>query len=146
MPKMVWYSLNPGFRNAEKGDFTIGTHSPVFGIGNDGLSLGDLRWVDESYVAVDHRDLTPETFEIVQNYPNPFNGSTTIQYKINNPGMINIQIFDIRGRKLMDEMRNHNNPGNYAFHWSADQLPTGVYYCKIISNGQYKSKAMLYLK
>ncbi len=34
------------------------------------------------------------------NYPNPFNPSTTIAYEVSAPGLVRLQVFDLRGRQV----------------------------------------------
>lgn len=136
---------NPGFRNPEEGDFTIGSHSPVYGIGNDGHSLGDLRWVDESYLTIDD-EKQPEDFMIAGNYPNPFNGNTTIFYSVQKPSKIKIQIYDLKGREVYQNNIYHENSGKYTTHWSPENISSGIYYCKIFTNMNSKSFSLLYLK
>ena len=61
-----------------------------------------------------------QSFRFPQNYPNPFNPTTTITYNLDQPGMVNLVIYDLLGRKvdtLVDEMKS---PGYYAVKWNAE--------------------------
>ena len=139
-------NVDPGYRNPAEGDFTIGSHSPVYGIGNDGMSLGDLRWVDESYVAIDNDDASAETFTIVGNYPNPFNGNTKIHYTINDPAKVKIQIYNLQGQRVFEQSLYHAQAGKYSINWSPVSQPSGIYYCKISVGAKQNTWPMLYLK
>ena len=43
---------------------------------------------------------TPQSFQLGQNFPNPFNPDTTIPFRIEVPGIVEIQIFDINGKHI----------------------------------------------
>jgi len=74
-------------------------------------------------------------FQLNQNYPNPFNPTTTITYRLNEPGMVNLVIYDLLGRKvttLVDEMKS---PGSYEATWNARDFASGVYFYRIELGG-----------
>ena len=73
----------------------------------------------------------PKTFVLSQNYPNPFNPKTTINFQLNQPGMVNLVIYDLLGSKvetLVDEMKT---PGSHAAAWNARDFASGVYFYRI---------------
>ena len=87
---------------------------------------GEPTWVD---------DMIPVGFDLVQNYPNPFNPATTIDYRLDKAGMVNLVIYDLLGRKvetLVDEIKT---PGNYEVRWSAEGCASGVYFYRIEAGG-----------
>jgi len=76
---------------------------------------------------------TPNEFSLSQNYPNPFNPKTIINYQLDQPGMVNLVIYDLLGRKvatLVDEMKT---PGSHAVTWDANGFASGVYFYRIES-------------
>jgi hypothetical protein len=78
---------------------------------------------------------TPNNFIVLQNYPNPFNSSTTIHYKVNTTTNITIKIFNAFGEEIITLLDNEEKTeGDYDIKWSADNLASGVYFCRIYSN------------
>jgi hypothetical protein len=80
----------------------------------------------------------PVEYRMKQNYPNPFNTSTKIGFNIPRDGIVNMKIYDIRGREIVTLMNNFHRAGEYETEWNAVNLSTGVYFCKLIS-GNYNS-------
>ena len=81
---------------------------------------------------------TPAEYDLKQNYPNPFNSSTKIRFSIANDGIVNLKIFDIRGRELVTLINNFHKAGEYEADWNSVNLSTGIYFCKLTS-GNYNS-------
>ena len=93
----------------------------------------------------------PDDFLLIQNYPNPFNSSTTISYKINSPGVYELTIFDIKGRKSVILRYGFHTIGNYEVQWggkssSGGNIPSGVYFYRIRSKDQSLQKKLVLLR
>jgi len=79
-------------------------------------------------------------------YPNPFNPNTTIEYKIPEPANISIVIYNILGREVEKLIEAHKNPGRYQINWSAKNISSGVYLCRLISDKYTETKKIVLLK
>lgn len=66
-------------------------------------------------------------FEILQNYPNPFNPTTTIRYKMSSSGYVNLKLYDITGRLIIELLNEKKLSGEYSFKLNASNLPSGTY-------------------
>jgi hypothetical protein len=82
----------------------------------------------------------PTITAIQSNYPNPFNSQTTIVYTVANlgpvPAQINIDIFDIVGRKVRTLVDERKEVGIHRITWDArndegSECPSGVYFARI---------------
>jgi len=73
----------------------------------------------------------PETFILSQNYPNPFNPKTTINFQLNQPGMVNLVIYDLLGRKVTTLVEEVKTPGSYAAVWNGQEYASGVYFYRM---------------
>ena len=107
--------------------------------------LASLSAVSEPTSVVDWE--LPETFVLSQNYPNPFNPKTTINYRLDQAGMVNLVIYDLLGRKvttLVDEMKT---PGSHEVSWNAEDYAGGMYFYRIeLGGSKVLTQKMLLVK
>ena len=61
---------------------------------------------------LDNDPTSPITFSLSENYPNPFNPTTTIDFSIAEPGMVNLSIFDASGRLVKNLVSENKNVGS----------------------------------
>lgn len=89
----------------------------------------------------------PAEFELSQNYPNPFNPSTKIDYQIPSDGNVNISLFDLSGKEVL-QLVNENKPaGYYSVTLNASALSSGIYFYNITtSNGFVNTKKLMLVK
>lgn len=81
----------------------------------------------------------PKSNELYQNFPNPFNPTTTIRFDIPKKSDVQIIIYDIRGSEFVNFHESEINPGQYAYKFDGTTLPSGIYFCKLISNDYSKT-------
>lgn len=75
---------------------------------------------------------------LYQNHPNPFSNSTKIRYSVNTPGMVNISVFDLRGRLIKKLTNNHVKSGFYDVTWNGKDskdrsASSGLYLIRMVS-------------
>lgn len=109
------------------------------------VSILNLEW-SSTLAQVDEK-----TFQLEQNYPNPFNPSTTIRYKLEQPGQVRLSIFDITGREVMRVMDQYQVGGSYSVTWNGrdeagQQLASGVYFARLNVNGAFSTMRMMLAK
>jgi hypothetical protein len=80
----------------------------------------------------------PRGFAISQNYPNPFNPSTMIRFSADHPARIQINVYDMLGRKVATLADADFFPGVYSVSWNGTgegrgQLPSGIYYARMVA-------------
>lgn len=103
--------------------------------------------VDYGQVGIeDQADLIPNDFTIKQNYPNPFNATTVIEYAIKNPGNVEVSVFNVLGQKVATLASGYHNAGEYSVTWDAGNVPSGVYFAKVMSSERSESVKMVLLK
>ena len=73
----------------------------------------------------------PKEFEISSVYPNPFN--PICQLSIVNPkfSLIEISVYNIRGKLVSDIYSGNLSPGFHNFHWNAQNFQSGLYFIKV---------------
>ncbi|MBN1969819.1 MAG: T9SS type A sorting domain-containing protein [Candidatus Delongbacteria bacterium] len=96
---------------------------------------------------IEYEDNMIKTAELYQNYPNPFNPSTTIAYSLKNVSNVNIEIFDISGRRIESIKLGNQNIGKHSFKFDGKELSSGVYfYCLMANNKLVDTKKMIMIK
>ena len=87
-------------------------------------------------------DLKPDNLKVynLKYYSNPNNGKFTLDFDLNSNESIEIQIFNMSGEKIYDELME-NFTGEY--HGEIDLSDKGVYILKIIQGGKMQSKKII---
>ena len=93
----------------------------------------------------------PGSFFLKQNHPNPFNQSTTISYRLNKPGTIQILIYDDLGRLVNSLKKEANTDGEFTEIWdgrdrNGNISPSGIYFYGLKTDdavSQLKSMVLL---
>lgn len=104
---------------------------------------------DPNFVSVDeptYQSNNLNTFSLFQNYPNPYNSQTTISYSVPISSLVQIQIFDILGRKVSTLLNEEKAAGNYKINFNARELTSGVYFYRLQAGDYVETKKMIYLK
>ncbi len=88
----------------------------------------------------------PSAFRLKQNYPNPFNPSTLIEYDIPESSFVEIEVFDLIGRKVQSLVNERKTPGFYSVEFDASNLASGTYFYRLTSGDFVQFKKMLLIK
>jgi len=70
-------------------------------------------------------------FTLEQNYPNPFNETTTIDFILEAPSHVVLEVFSIGGEKICQLANEKKSPGKYSVPFNAKDLPAGIYYYRL---------------
>ncbi|MCF7833243.1 MAG: phosphodiester glycosidase family protein [Candidatus Marinimicrobia bacterium] len=73
----------------------------------------------------------PMNFDLLSIYPNPFNPQTTINYELKNDTDVKMQLFDIKGDKIMDLIDQRQRAGDHHYCLSGNDLASGIYICSL---------------
>lgn len=91
-------------------------------------------------------DVLPKAFALNQNYPNPFNPSTIIGYQVPTAGFVSLKVFNMLGEEVATLVSEMKSPGMYETSWSADGLPSGVYFYRMTAGSFTETRRMMVLK
>ena len=97
---------------------------------------------DNEISSIDELEIVelPETFVLQGNYPNPFNPSTTIQFSLPETADVEIQIFDMLGRRAMVIPSQSIEAGaNRSIQLNASALASGSYFYRVIARMDSKT-------
>jgi PKD repeat protein len=119
-----------------------------------GPILGKIAYIAENLFQVDY-GVIPQHFMLHDNYPNPFNMTTSIHIDIPdndfNNEIININIYNLLGKKVSELYRGPLSPGKYRLHWdgknhSGNDMASGLYILSFQSQSYFSSKKMILLR
>jgi hypothetical protein len=88
----------------------------------------------------------PKEFNLFQNYPNPFNPETQIRFDIPRSSNVVLTIYDGIGKEIAVLVNEELRPGEYSVDWNANNIPSGVYFCKIRAENFTDTKKLVVLK
>jgi hypothetical protein len=88
----------------------------------------------------------PDRLLISRNYPNPFNSSTVIEFVLNAPSDLRLEVFDCLGRRIRKAAYFDYPAGEHRITWNAEGQSSGVYFYRIESERYVYSGSMTLLK
>ncbi len=88
---------------------------------------------------------------MISNFPNPFNPETTLLFSIPQDGQVCLEIFNVKGQKVVNLVNSRMEKGNHKVAWSGkdsnnNSISSGVYFSKLTSGGKTQVKKMLLMK
>jgi Peptide-N-glycosidase F, C terminal/FlgD Ig-like domain len=106
----------------------------------------DLSAVEPQSAAIESSRLS-----LAGNHPNPFGPSTTLNYRLSEPGDVRIAIFDATGSRIRYLERQHESAGLFTWDWDGLNeaglpVPGGVYMYELKSGTERASAKMMLLR
>ncbi|MBU1936547.1 T9SS type A sorting domain-containing protein, partial [bacterium] len=84
---------------------------------------------------------------LYSNYPNPFNSTTQIQFGLTKAADVTLKIYDVTGREVRMLLHSeHFMPGTRVVTFNAQELPSGIYFCRLQTKDISVTKKMVLLK
>ncbi len=88
----------------------------------------------------------PEQSGLNPAYPNPFNPRAQLGFRIANPGMVQISIYNLNGQVVSNLVNGFFVPGNYSVMFDADGLGSGVYLAKFSTGNVNQIRTLMLVK
>jgi hypothetical protein len=93
----------------------------------------------------------PDGFELKQNHPNPFNPITEISFTIPQSEHVQLQIFNVTGRKVKTLVDGNLSAGEHTYEWdstddSGGKVASGVYFYRLTAGDVTATKKMTLIK
>ena len=100
---------------------------------------------------LDNDIVNPIEFSLSDNYPNPFNPSTSIDFSIAEPSVVDLMIYDASGRLVKTLVSENKGVGSYTVNWDGTNnngvsVSAGMYLYKINTENYVETKKMLLVK
>jgi len=92
-----------------------------------------------------------ETSGLGNSYPNPFSSITFIPLEIKQPGLVTLEILDIRGSRIKTLVSKMFEPGTSTLQWdgtdaNGNKLPGGIYLYRLTSENSIETKRLIFIK
>jgi len=88
----------------------------------------------------------PTEYALMQNYPNPFNPTTIIRYQLPTASVVQLEVFDVLGKKVASLVNSKQAAGDYSVLFDASSLSSGVYFYRLQASQFVQTKKMLLVK
>ncbi len=130
----LWYDKN-GNNVIDAGDLVIDSK-----LTSHSLTVGPSSGIN--LISID----VPEKYFLHPNYPNPFNPTTKINFDVARNSFVSVNIFDVSGKRIEKIAGSEMRAGKYEFTWNAENLPTGIYYCRMETENYSASVKLVLVK
>ena len=93
----------------------------------------------------------PEMTTLDPPFPNPFNPQTKIMYHLSNAGHVEINVFDLMGRKVKTLFNEYQSAGSYTLYWhgqdnTGNQMASGAYLIMLKTAEEVKNQKVILLQ
>ncbi len=88
----------------------------------------------------------PYEFSLSQNYPNPFNAQTTIEITLPMESEIELAVYDLLARKVAVLFEGIKAAGTHSMIWNAKDVPSGIYFYQLSSEGYSQFNKMTLIR
>lgn len=117
------------------------------GSGNQAFLFDTHDMTKPEIVSVQNpKDESIKSFFLEQNYPNPFNPSTTISFRLEKDGKVTLKVYNIVGQEVIALIDGEMKEGEHKIVWEQKNVASGIYFYKLSSKGNTKTRKMLLLK
>ena len=112
-----------------------------------GCVIGGVVYGDTLVTSVDDdKEAIPIEFSLAQNYPNPFNPSTIIQYAISSRQFVTLKVYDVLGNEIATLVNEEKPAGEYEVEFDGSNLSSGIYFYRLTSGSNIKTKKMVLIR
>ncbi len=87
-----------------------------------------------------------QLFALAQNYPNPFNPTTNIEFSLQQPGNIILQVYSSNGQKVAELANGYYTTGSHSVTFDASKYASGIYIYRIVTEQGSISRKMMLIK
>ncbi len=117
----------------------------------DAPDIGAFEFVDETTpVTLNGVNQIPDDYNLIS-YPNPFNPVAIISYNLPQAGNVDVVIYDITGRQVIQLDSGYRTAGSHTLSWNATddygrQVASGIYLLRIQAGKYLKTIKMTYIR
>ena len=102
----------------------------IWALGYEGKQTEPWQLIEEvngrrSSTLVSTEKTVPNDFTVALPYPNPFNASVEVRYHVPGPGLLQVDLYDVLGRRIHAWSQRTESAGHAKWHWDG-QYRTGT--------------------
>jgi hypothetical protein len=123
-----------------------------YGVSEYGLIAQALNWFGITSLETGYNIFdVPSNFKLYQNQPNPFNPITKIRFYVPFNTNIELTVYNLLGEKIVTLLHQELNTGVHTEVWNGKNhlgidVPSGVYFYKLLSDNFIKTNKMILMK
>ena len=117
-----------------------------FGAATDSTSLSGIkvdRIAGPTGLRVQPAEIPAWTFTV---FPNPTNASAVFRYSVPAAESLAFIVHDLVGRRVADIDLGHVPAGVHEYHWAAERLASGTYYCTMKGDSYSVTRKIVIIK
>ncbi len=88
-------------------------------------------------------ELEQNNLQVAQNIPNPFDLTSVVNFSLNKPTNVTLDIVDLTGKIVLSENLGARSSGNHQYTINGSQLAAGVYYYSLTAGSQKITRKMV---
>lgn len=101
---------------------------------------------DMEATSIGETEDVPGSVKLNQNYPNPFNPATQIEYVLDESGHVNLEVFNMMGQRVATLVNENKNAGSHTVTFDANNLASGMYLYRLVTDNAVLTRRMTLLK
>jgi hypothetical protein len=117
----------------EDGKGKLDVYEWIFNVYDPALSINENIQIADKYY------LYPPS-------PNPFNPSTKITYEIKEPGNLEINVYNIKGQKIVELINKYEGKGRYNVEFNGLNYSSGIYIIEMKTKNFYFNRKVVLIK
>ena len=110
--------------------------------------FGEDKYSTDGFSVLRIQDVkaSPGQFGIVDAYPNPFNNRSSIKYNLKESSEIDLALFDLTGRRVLDLVSGRKKIGQYSISIEGSSLSSGMYIVQLQAGEQISKRKVTLVK
>lgn len=111
---------------------------------------GKTRW--HGPISINTANLNiPDEYLLEQNYPNPFNPTTNIEFQLQHPGTVSLDVFNVEGQLVRSLVQESLPAGHYTRVWDGldehgNAAASGIYTYQLRVGNTIDTKKMVLIR
>ena len=147
-------SFTSSYQHSAETTACLVCHAPGESAGDGSFTMGKMSCTachepHDEIVAV--AESQAPSFMLHGNYPNPFNPTTAIEFTIDDPGMVTLDIYNILGQRIRTLLDGRFTAGRHQVSWDGTDrrgslMGPGMYIARLIVGKKIATNSMLMVK
>lgn len=88
-------------------------------------------------------NISVQKFVVTQNYPNPVKGVTQFEIELENRTLVNIEVYNLMGQKVMTSNRGQMNSGQHSIQLDMSNFAPGLYFYTVNAGNHIVTRKMI---